>query len=79
MENYIKTIDAKMDKQDHIISTRLGEQDVKIADAVDYMKTNIKETTRKLANEAIENGVLYLSMGYDQETESLNIVITGEV
>lgn len=68
VENYIKAIDIKIDKQDLVIQK-----------AVNYMTENIVDTTKELVNQALKNGKIVIGEYYDEEKESLNIVGTGEV
>lgn len=68
VENYIKAIDIK-----------IADQDLKIDKAVNYMKENIFETTRDILNDAISKGQISVYESYDEATESLNIIVTGEV
>ena len=68
VENYIKSIDIKIDKQDLVIQN-----------AVDYMKENIVDTTNELVNKAIEDGKIAVYEDYDSATESLNLLVTGGV
>lgn len=66
IETYIKSIDIKM-----------SEQDLIIRNAVDYMKTNIAETTNEVVEQAIILGKIIVSESYDEATESLNLIVTG--
>lgn len=68
METYIKSIDITIDKQN-----------LKIEDAVSYMKDNIQATTRDYLNSAMDAGTIAVYQTYDEATESLNLVVTGEV
>ena len=61
MENYIKSVDLKVN------------------DAVAYMKTHLDETATQLLNEAIANGTIEVGLEYNEATEELNIVGTGGV
>lgn len=68
VETYIKSIDIKIDKQD-----------LKINNAIAYMTENIKQTATDVLNDAVEAGTITIVQSYDPETESLNMVATGEV
>lgn len=78
MNNYIETIDTKINLQDLNITNKFEEQDQVIANAVDYMKNNIVQTATSVINQAIENGDLLISIDYDEPTEALNIILTRE-
>lgn len=66
MNQYIETID-----------TKINLQDSKINDAIEYMKDNIVSTTTALFNEAIANGDIRanLRLDYDPTNEQLDISI----
>lgn len=57
---------------------RINNQDIKIADAINYMKDNIVQTATNVINQAIENGDLNVAITYDEPTEALNIIVTRE-
>lgn len=63
MLDYIESIDTKINNQDLIIQ-----------DAVDYMKTNIVETTTSIVNDAIDDGLINVSVTYDPEDEEISII-----
>lgn len=63
--DYIETIDTKINMQDD-----------KIADAIGYMKSNIERTTETVINEAIAAGKLRVAVNYDPETENLDIIVS---
>lgn len=69
MNDYIETID-----------TKINLQDTKINDAVEYMKTNITSTASTLFNDALDNGDITASLGisYDETTEELTFSIQAE-
>lgn len=68
MNDYIESIDTKINLQDNTI-----------AEAVDYMKTNLIATVTTLFNNAIQNGDIVASLqeDYNSETESLNLSIVA--
>ena len=68
VENYIKSIDIKIEKQDLVIQN-----------AIDYMKENIANTTNEIVNEAISKGQIVVYEDYNEATESLNLLVTGGV
>ena len=89
MNDYIQTIDTKINLQDlnienkfevqnELIQAKFTEQDSKIDEAIDYMKNNIIATTTTIINEAIQNGDLNIAIEYDAPTEALNIIVTRE-
>jgi len=66
MSDYIETID-----------TKINLQDLKIEDAIQYMKDNIIETATNLFNEFLNDGNIYVSLGthYNAETRELTFGI----
>ena len=66
VEDYIKTIDLIMSKQN-----------LEINNAKDYMKENIVDTTTNIINEAIENGLITagLNATYNSNTEGLTLSV----
>lgn len=89
MNNYIETIDTKINLQDlnienkfevqnDLINNKFDEQDSKIDEAIEYMKNNIIATTTEIINQAIQNGDLNIGISYDAPTEALNIIVTRE-
>ena len=67
MSEFIESIDIKIDLQD-----------AKIENAIEYMKDNIIETTTTIIDNLIQNGEINVSISYDSETESLDIIVTRE-
>lgn len=65
MNDYIETID-----------TKINLQDMNIQNAIDYMKDNIVETTTNVVNQAIQNGDINISITYDSPSEGLSIIVT---
>lgn len=78
MNDYIESIDTKINLQDLNIANKFEEQDSKIDDAVNYMKNNIVATTTNIINQAIENGDLNVGFEYDPTNESLDFIVTRE-
>ena len=89
MNDYIESIDMKVNIQDtriseaienqnKLISDKFDEQDTKIENAIEYMKDNIIQTATNIINQAIENGNLNIGVTYDEPTEALNIIVTRE-
>lgn len=56
------------------IDTKINNQDLIIQDAVNYMKNNINETTTELVNQAIDDGIINVSVTYDPEDEEISII-----
>lgn len=48
--------------------------DIKINDAINYMKTNIEDTTSKIVGEGIESGLYRVGVAYDPETETISLI-----
>lgn len=61
LENYIKSVDMRIDE------------------AVNYLKTNLEDTVEKLISEGITDGTFGVSVVYDEATESMNIIASGGV
>ena len=76
MNDYIATIDMKIDLQDNKIEESINNQNAIIQNAIDYMKNNIVQTTTTVVNQAIANGDIQVTITYDEPTEGLNIIIT---
>ena len=62
-----------------LVELKIKEQDVKLNDAVDYMKTNIYSTTQNIVMDALANETIKARFNYDSETESLNLVLSDRV
>lgn len=75
VSDYIESIDIKIGLQDTKIDNAIAEQNSTIAEAVDYMKERIIETTTNLFNEYLQHGDIYvgLKITYDAETEALTL------
>lgn len=69
MNDYIETID-----------TKINLQDTKINDAIEYMKDNIVSTTSDLFSQALQDGDIRASLieTYDPATEELTLSIQAE-
>ena len=69
MNDYIETID-----------TKINLQDTKISEAIDYMKDNIVSTATDLFNQALQDGDIQASLieTYDPATEELTLSIQAE-
>ena len=69
MNQYIETID-----------TKINLQDTKINDAIEYMKDNLVSTVTDLFNQALVNGdiVATLNESYNPTTQELTLSIIGE-
>lgn len=59
-----------------VVELKIKEQDVKIDDAVNYMKTNIYATTQNIVMDALANETIKARFNYDEETEALNLVLS---
>lgn len=60
-----------------VVELKIKNQDVKIDDAVDYMKNKIVATTQNIVVNALVNEDIYVKMNYEEDTESLEIVFAG--
>lgn len=80
MNDYIATIDTKINLQDSNIANKFSEQDTLIENAINYMKDNIVQTTTDVINQAIENGTIRadLLLEYNPLNESLTFRIEPE-
>jgi exonuclease V gamma subunit len=69
MNDYIETID-----------TKINLQDTKINDAIEYMKDNIVSTTSELFSQALQDGDIRASLveNYNPTTEELTLSIQAE-
>ena len=79
MNEYIETIDTKINLQDTRIGEAIERQDQVIADAVAYMKDNIVATCQAVFREAIANGdvLAELHLEYDATTEAITLSINA--
>lgn len=64
IENYIKSIDLMIDKQN-----------LKIDDSIAYIKDNLDESIKALAEQMLANGEITVRENYNPETESLDLVV----
>lgn len=90
MNEYIETIDTKInlqdtrigeaiERQDQAIADKFAEQDAIIADAVAYMKDNIIATVTTLFQQALADGTINaeLHVAYDASTEAITLSINA--
>lgn len=79
VNDYIETIDTKINLQDAAIEAKFAEQDDVIAGAVQYMKDHIVATTSELFQEAIAAGTITaeLDVDYDASTEAMTLSINA--
>lgn len=59
----------------HCIEEKIDKQDVVIADAVDYMKTNIAKETDEVVNQLIDDGKITCEFAYNAENEEMTLTI----
>lgn len=91
MNDYIETIDMKInlqdlkiseaiERQDNTIAEKFNSQDEIIQNAVDYMKNNLVSTLTVLFNQALENGDIHVNLvtTYREDTESLTLSLVAE-
>ena len=73
MNDYIESIDTKIDLQDSKIEESINNQNILIQNAVNYMKENLVSTVNELFNEAVQNGDItaILHETYNPDDESL--------
>lgn len=78
-ESFKRCVQKLMDDYIQTIDTKINLQDAKIADAIDYMKNNIVATTTTLFNEALQNGDITATLAedYDAENEELTLSIVA--
>lgn len=91
VNDYIETIDTKInlqdlkiseaiERQDNTIAEKFNSQDEIIQNAVDYMKNNLVSTLTVLFNQALENGDIHVNLAttYREDTESLTLSLVAE-
>lgn len=78
MNDYIESIDMKVNIQDTRISEAIENQNTKLDNAIEYMKDNIIQTATNVINQAIQNGDLNVALNYNPTTEELSIIVTRE-
>ena len=73
MNDYIESIDTKIDLQNNKIEESINNQNAIIQNAVDYMKENLVSTVTTLFNNAVHNGDITANLleTYDSDDESL--------
>lgn len=64
IENYIKSIDLMIEKQN-----------LKIDDSIVFIKNNLDESIKTLAEEMLANGEITVRENYNPDTESLDLVV----
>lgn len=79
MNDYIATIDMKIDLQDSKIEESINNQNATIQNAVDYMKENLVSTVTTLFNNAVQNRDITANLleTYDSSNESLVLSIVA--
>ena len=79
MDDYIATIDMKIDLQDSKIEESINNQNATIQNAVDYMKENLVSTVTTLFNNAVQNRDITANLleTYDSSNESLVLSIVA--
>lgn len=88
MNDYIQTVDTKInlqdkniadaiERQDRVIADAIARQDAIIDEAVNYMKTNLVSTVNDLFAQAVANGDITaeLVVTYNEPAESLTLSI----
>lgn len=58
------------------MNTRLNNQDIRIGDAVSYMSTNLQQSLSNAIEESLNNGEIVVTSVYNDETESLDFIVT---
>lgn len=64
--NFTEEIDKKIEQQNNVI-----------AETIEYMKTNIVETTTNIVNQKIEDGEIILKHTYDEINKKVSLIITN--
>ena len=79
MNDYIASIDTKIDLQDSKIEESINNQNAVIQNAVNYMKENLVSTVTTLFNNAVHNGDITANLleAYDSNNESLVLSIVA--
>ena len=79
MDDYIETIDMKINLQDSKIEESINNQNAIIQNAVNYMKENLVSTVTTLFNNAVHNGDITANLleAYDSDDESLVLSIVA--
>lgn len=78
MNDYIATIDTKINMQDNKIDNAIAEQNAVIQEAIEYMKNNLIQTVENMFIEAVNNGEISaeLSLEYNETDKELIIGLT---
>ncbi len=69
----IKTQNTVLSNTINTLNQRLADQDGVLADAVNYMKTNLATTIDNAVETMIQNGEIVVGLGYDEGSESLTM------
>lgn len=79
MNDYIESIDTKIELQDSKIEESINNQNAIIQNAVNYMKENLVSTVTTLFNNAVHNGDITANLleAYDSDDESLVLSIVA--
>ena len=72
-EEFTVAMEQKFNDFVKVIELKIDSQDQAIAEAVDYMKTNLPTTLHDLLIEMFETQELTLNFEYNESTESLDI------
>lgn len=75
--DFKELIEGEVDDFIETVNGKIAEQDGKIDNAIDYMKTNLLSTVTTLFNEYLNNGDILVSLGerYDSDTEALTLYV----
>lgn len=75
IRQYHDSFVVKVDEYMAMVNRHMEEQDEEIKQAVDYMKTNIKETTTEVANDLLQRGEITLEHSYFSTDKKLLLLI----
>ena len=77
IKKYYEQFEYSLAQYKELVNKHLAEQDTEIQNAVDYMKTNIRETTQEVANELLQYGKISINHTYFSTNKKVLLVISN--
>lgn len=77
IKQYYESFVVKLDEYMNLVNEHMKNQDTEIQEAVNYMKTNIKETTQEVANDLLLNGEISVNHTYFSSNKKVLLAISN--
>lgn len=77
IKQYYESFVKKVDEYTTLINQHMENQDEKIQNAIDYMQTNIKETTQEVASDLLQTGKISVTHTYFSSNNKLLLAISS--